>query len=120
MCLIFMINQFKLNETCDLTNIYPTIRRTSVDYAIIEKAEEVKFVPASFYWNDVGSFDALHEVLGKGNVSVGADLVQMNSKENIVYSDKTVALIDGQIQQLLMLCQFVQDILFRKFNFFRI
>ncbi|MCQ0113117.1 mannose-1-phosphate guanylyltransferase [Zhouia amylolytica] len=31
----------------------------SIDYAVLEKSEKVKVVPSSFYWTDLGTFDAL-------------------------------------------------------------
>ena len=46
-----------------LDEIYPTFRRISVDYAILEKAEKVLVVPGDFGWSDIGSWAALLEVL---------------------------------------------------------
>jgi mannose-1-phosphate guanylyltransferase len=46
----------------------------SVDYGILEKASNVVVVPADFDWNDVGSWDALAEILeidGSGNAGLG-------------------------------------------------
>ncbi|WP_031443971.1 mannose-1-phosphate guanylyltransferase [Arenibacter algicola] len=31
----------------------------SVDYAVFEKSDRIKVVPSSFYWTDLGSFDAM-------------------------------------------------------------
>ncbi|MCE5286413.1 MAG: mannose-1-phosphate guanylyltransferase, partial [Pelosinus sp.] len=48
-----MNNQFK-----DMPNI-------SIDYAVAEKSKRVVTVPLTTYWNDVGSWDALYDVMGK-------------------------------------------------------
>ena len=54
-----------------------TMRKSSsvsVDYAIIEKLENIAVVPAAFRWNDLGSWQSLLEVSptdDKGNVIIG-------------------------------------------------
>jgi len=84
----------KMKETGNIEEIYPKIEKISFDFAIMEKAEEVSYVKSNFYWNDVGSFDALYEVLGERNSTLNGELVEINSEGNIVSSKKTIALID--------------------------
>lgn len=84
----------QMKETGDVENIYPTIKKISFDYAVMEKAEKVNFVPAKFYWNDVGSFDAIHEVVGESNVVMNGEFEKVDSEGNVVSSKKTVALVD--------------------------
>ena len=46
----------------------------SIDYAVMERAEKVVLVPASFGWSDVGSWDSLanaYEADNEGNSSSG-------------------------------------------------
>ncbi|MFO0724949.1 MAG: mannose-1-phosphate guanylyltransferase [Myxococcota bacterium] len=45
--------------------IYPTLPSISIDYAVMEKAEDVWVLPASFPWSDVGSWDAAFENAAK-------------------------------------------------------
>lgn len=63
-----------------LARIYPTLPSISVDYGIMEKeATQLCVVPASFAWNDVGSFAALPDVLpqdAQGNVTRGDVLLK--------------------------------------------
>lgn len=40
---------------------FPTCENISVDYAILEKAEEIFVFPASFGWSDLGTWGSLHE-----------------------------------------------------------
>ena len=57
----------------------------SIDYAVMEKAESISMVPASFGWSDVGSWDAVadaHEADANGNSSVGVDKVQFIETHN--------------------------------------
>ena len=53
---------------------WPRMPAVSVDYGILEKADNVVVFPADLGWNDVGSWDALAGVLegdDEGNVLVG-------------------------------------------------
>ena len=62
-----------------LGEVWPTLPKISVDYAVMEGAAavgRVGTVPGDFGWNDVGDFHTLGEVLAAdaaGNVVVGAD-----------------------------------------------
>ncbi|WP_230859056.1 mannose-1-phosphate guanylyltransferase [Actinoplanes aureus] len=62
-----------------LGEVWPTLPRISVDYAVMEGAAavgRVGTIPGDFGWNDVGDFHTLGEVLTAdpaGNVVVGRD-----------------------------------------------
>jgi mannose-1-phosphate guanylyltransferase len=62
-----------------LGELWPTLPKISVDYAVMEGAAAaglVATVPGDFGWNDIGDFDTLGEVLpadDAGNVVVGTD-----------------------------------------------
>ncbi len=42
---------------------FPQMLSVSIDYAVLEKAEHVTVVPATFEWDDVGSWQALSRLL---------------------------------------------------------
>ena len=78
-----------------LGEVWPTLPRISVDYAVMEGAAmvgRVGTVPGDFGWNDVGDFHTLGEVLAAdtaGNVVVGKDAagkqsVLLREAENLV------------------------------------
>lgn len=46
-----------------ITGIYPECRNISIDYGIMEKADNVFVIGASFGWSDLGSWGALHDHL---------------------------------------------------------
>jgi mannose-1-phosphate guanylyltransferase len=55
-----------------LAELYPKLAGISIDYAIMERAQGVVCVPATFGWNDLGSWTALEKLWGKdkaGNAS---------------------------------------------------
>ena len=47
----------------DRASIYATMPKTSIDYGIMEQADSVACVEAQFDWSDVGSWEALAELL---------------------------------------------------------
>ncbi|MCH5270401.1 MAG: mannose-1-phosphate guanylyltransferase [Lachnospiraceae bacterium] len=71
-----------------LAEIYPRIPKLSIDYGIMERADNVVMLEGSFGWNDVGSLDAialLHDADAGGNVSVGSHVL-MDTEDTICYS----------------------------------
>jgi mannose-1-phosphate guanylyltransferase len=65
-----------------LGEVWPTLPRISVDYAVMEGAAtvgRVGTVPGDFGWNDVGDFHTLGEILASdaaGNVIVGKEATE--------------------------------------------
>ncbi len=75
-----------------LNAIYGTIPKISIDYGIMERAEEVYMLEGDFGWNDIGSFDALsalYESDEKGNVT-RAEAVLVNCKNSIILGENKV------------------------------
>src|SRR5690606_38409824 len=42
-----------------LKSVYPDLEKISVDFALLEKSENVVVVPAAFDWDDVGAWPAV-------------------------------------------------------------
>jgi mannose-1-phosphate guanylyltransferase len=63
---------------------YPQTRSVSIDYAIMEKAENVYTIPGNFGWSDLGAWGALYEELPKdeNNNVVQADNILMANMQN--------------------------------------
>ena len=83
-----------------LSNVYPNIRKISIDYAVMEPSSakgDVLVIPGECGWNDVGSWDmmdVLHAPDGNGNILLG-DVVAIDSKDSVIYSSgKTVTAVD--------------------------
>lgn len=49
---------------------FPLCENISVDYAIMEKADEIFVLPASFGWSDLGTWGSLHENLPKDAIII--------------------------------------------------
>jgi mannose-1-phosphate guanylyltransferase len=65
---------------------FETIDSVSVDYAVLERAEDVRVVPAAFTWDDVGSWDALARLLAGENATIG-DVLTIDASGNVIASD---------------------------------
>lgn len=90
----------KDNEYDVVNEVYPNIRKISVDYAIMEPsaaAGDVLVVPGEFGWNDVGSWDmmgVLHDEDANGNILLG-DALAINTTNSVVYSGKKLVAAVG-------------------------
>ena len=62
----------------------------SIDYGIMEKAANVLVIPLVAYWNDIGSWDAIYDVLGKdksGN-AVNGDCINIDCTNTLMLSHR--------------------------------
>ena len=70
-----------------LAQAFPDMPEISLDYAVAEHTSCGVTVPLSLYWNDVGSWDAIYDVLQKderGN-AVKGDVIPLDSRNNLIY-----------------------------------
>ncbi|WP_130734100.1 mannose-1-phosphate guanylyltransferase [Flavobacterium sp. J27] len=78
---------------------YPLAENISIDYAILEKASNVYVLPATFDWNDLGTWGSLHEKLDKdfnNNAVVNATVILENASNNIIRTEgKKLVVVDG-------------------------
>lgn len=79
-----------------LDEIYPLIQSISVDYGIMEHADNIYLVEGNFNWNDLGSWESVYLFSEKdenGNVG-SAETIFQDTENSYVYSDEgTVAII---------------------------
>jgi mannose-1-phosphate guanylyltransferase len=52
-------------ERSEINTLYPSLESISIDYAIMEKADNIYTLPADIGWSDIGTWGALHEILEK-------------------------------------------------------
>ena len=72
-----------------LREVFPTLEKVSVDYALMEKSERVAVIPAEFGWDDLGDWNALERMLrGENpNVSIGKH-VGLDTEGAILYTTR--------------------------------
>lgn len=99
---LFQKGEEKLNNSAEdnfVKEVYPKAQNISIDYAILEKSEKVYVIPASFDWDDLGTWGALYSKLAKDdskNAVVNAQLMPGSSKNNMIYTKEyKVVIIDG-------------------------
>lgn len=87
------------NEKKFIEENYAIAENISIDYAVMEKAKNVYVLPATFDWNDLGTWGQLHEKIDKdenNNGVINAKVVMENASNNIVRSDANkIIVIDG-------------------------
>ena len=87
------------NEKQFINDNYALAENISIDYAVMEKANNVYVLPATFDWNDLGTWGQLHEKLTKdenNNGIINAKVVIENSSNNIIRSDADkLIVVDG-------------------------
>lgn len=97
-------NLFNTNEGLEtatlVKNQFMNFEKKSIDFAVMEYANNITVIPSSFGWNDVGNYTAFEELFDKdgfGNVSKGVHLITVDSNNNIIVSD-------GNYQRVSLLC----------------
>lgn len=105
---------------------YPECEKISVDYAIMEKAEEIFVCPADFGWSDLGSWSSLlmhtrHDLYG--NSLIGNDVSVYDTHNCIIHTteEKKVVVqgLDGYIvaekEDTLLVCKLSEEQRIRQF-----
>lgn len=114
-------------EQEEINRQFPECENISVDYAIMEKAEEIFVCPADFGWSDLGTWGSLHEQSKKdlyGNVSIGQDISIFESRNCIVHTtqEKKVVIqgLDGYIvaekDNTLLICKLSEEQRIKQFS----
>src|SRR5215472_17317335 len=84
-------NPAKLNKV--LAKEYPEIKKVSIDYALMEHAQNVIVADGDLEWDDLGSWTALARHLKpdpEGNCAV-ADFIHVDGARNIIFDARTKA-----------------------------
>lgn len=76
----------------DVEQVFPTLQRISIDYALMEHTANAYVVPAEFQWDDIGDWVALerhldHEDLGHGANTVIGRHIGLDTSGNILYTE---------------------------------
>ncbi len=91
---VFLAEKTRFNtpdEHVALLEIYPLCTNISIDFGIMEKADNVYLIPASFGWSDLGTWNSAYENLEKdylGNAVAGNEVMVFDSHNNMVHAQK--------------------------------
>lgn len=87
------------DEDAFIQQMFPTCPSISIDYGVMEKAQNVHVIPSDFGWSDLGTWGSLYELSNKDeneNVTLHADATYYDSHGNIVTLPKGhLAVVQG-------------------------
>lgn len=90
---------FTGQEEKELKRLFPTCEKISIDYAVMEKAQDIYVLPAEFGWSDLGSWGSLHTLLPQdenGNAAVGKQVQLYNCRNCVVHTaEETQVVLEG-------------------------
>lgn len=84
---------------------YPLAENISIDFGIMEKAENVFVKKAGFDWNDLGTWGSLYDKLPKttgDNAVVNADTMFENAAGNLVYTGSKKLVVVEDLDDFLI------------------
>lgn len=75
--------------TATLQKLWPKLYKQTIDYGIMEKAEQVAVIPVDLGWSDIGAWAAvlaMHQPDELGNVLLG-DVISVDTQNTMVFSN---------------------------------
>lgn len=99
---------------------FPKCESISVDYAILEKSDEIYCFPASFGWSDLGTWGSLRENVTRdrnGNAIIGENVSTYESRNCVIHCSQerkvVVQGLDGYIvaekDNTLLICKLSEE-----------
>ena len=80
-----------VKESVSMNNVYSQFSNISIDYGLMEKAQEVYVIPADFEWSDLGSWSSIYESLDKdylGNATTNNLVKIYDASNNLIVAPK--------------------------------
>lgn len=116
---LFHSEKDKLNtnkEAKTIQTIYSQCPSISIDFGIMEKAENVYVIPSSFAWSDLGTWNSAHANMEKDyfdNAVVGNNVMVFDTHNSVIQApDKKLILVQGledyiivDTDDVLMICK---------------
>jgi len=93
-------------ETQALERIYPLCVSISIDYAIMEKANNVFVIPAEFGWSDLGTWNSAYTNLDKdehGNSVTTENIITFDSANNMISAPEEKLLVIQGLEDFIVI-----------------
>ena len=84
------IHEMLLKPYDEMVDRFGQMPDISLDYAVMEKSDKAALLPLDLYWNDIGSWDSLRDILScdeDGNAVVG-DVMTIDTKNCLIFGSK--------------------------------
>jgi mannose-1-phosphate guanylyltransferase len=110
-------NNFNTEKEAEaIERIYPQCVNISIDYGVMEKADNVYVIPSSFGWSDLGTWASAYDNLQKDyleNAVAGENVIVIDATKNMIHADnKKLILLQGlddfivvDTKDVLMICK---------------
>lgn len=106
---------------------FPKCESISIDYAILEKSEEIYCFPASFGWSDLGTWGSLRENVSRdnnGNAVIGDNVQTYETRDCVIHCSEerrvVVQGLDGYIvaekDNTLLICKLSEEQRIKQFS----
>lgn len=116
---------FSGKEKERIENAYSVTKSISIDYGVMEKADNVYVVEGNFGWSDLGSWDSLHEIRNKnGDQNVidanaiiydSSNCLVMGGKEKLIVIQGLEGYLVADCEDVLLICKKDDEKKFRSF-----
>ncbi len=96
---VFSAEKDKFNTTEEakaINAIYPQCTNISIDFGVMEKADNVYLIPSSFGWSDLGTWNSAYENLEKdylGNAVAGENVIVFDSHRCMIHNNNSKLLV---------------------------
>ena len=93
------------NEQAYIDKVYPTTPSISIDYAVMEKAENVFTIPSDFGWSDLGTWASLHAESEKdeaGNVLQGEKILAVATQNSLIRTNGDKITVIGGLEDYII------------------
>ena len=94
------------NEQAYIDRVYPNTESISIDYAILERADNVYTIPSDIGWSDLGTWNSLHAYLDKddqGNVSLGEAVTLEEVKNCFIKSNQEKLIVIRGLENFIVI-----------------
>lgn len=113
------------DEKNAVMNVYGQMKNVSIDYGVMEKADNVYVSLGNFSWSDLGSWASLHEVSDKDehNNVVGGNALVYDTRNSVIMApdDKLLVVqglngfLVGIFGNVVIVCEKDKEELFRRY-----
>ena len=86
--------------------VFSEIEPLSIDYALMEKAQDVVMFEAEFRWSDVGSWSSMYELNKKSpeqNVALQDNHIFMETSDSLIFSDSKKPIVAIGLEKIVVI-----------------
>ena len=116
---------FTPDEKKVVTHVYGQTKNISIDYGVMEKADNVYVALGNFSWSDLGSWAALHEASSRNdqNNVINGNVLVYDTRNSVIKGvpDKLLAVqglngyLVGIFDNVVIICEKDKEELFRRY-----